>query len=177
MTKDYFGVYIDSNIFVQCARKDHQLHNSSKKFIDLIVKKYSKCKGLKFFASRFSGVEIASALRRKNSRKDAEAFLFKKETLWKNAFLPLPPSPKEKFQIDNFISELMEIALKFGTDSGDTIQAHAISTYKEELNCVVTNDKDFVKRLGKKYRRIKIVYLKDGLEELCNTMKKLASEK
>lgn len=174
MNKDYSGFYIDSNVFVQYAKKDHNLHNRSKKFIDLIINKYSKCKELKFFASRFSGVEIASALRRKNSRKDAEAFLFKKENMWKNVFLPLPPSPKEKFQIDNFISELMEIALKFGTDSSDTIQTHAIDTYKEELDFVVTNDKDFVDRLGKKYRRIKVFYLKDDFTELCNLLKSLA---
>ena len=177
MKKDYFGSYIDSNIFVQYAKKDHQLHNKSKEFIDDIVNKYSKCKKLKFFASRFSGVEIASALRRKNSRKDAEAFLFKKENLWKNVFLPLPPSPKEKFQIDNFISELMEIALKFGTDSGDTIQTHAIETYKDQIDYVITNDKDFKKRLQKKYRKIKIFYLKEDFETICWLMKDILRKK
>ena len=110
------------------------------------MKKYSKDKKIKFFVSRFSGVEVASALRRKKSRKDAEAFLFKKEMVWKNIFLLLPPNPKENFKIEDFIMELIEISLKFGTDFSDTLQTHTIDTYKEQINYIITEDKDFKNR-------------------------------
>jgi len=158
MIKKPIGVFIDSNVFVSYARKE-QNHGVCKNFIDTIITKLSNKKNIKFFASRFSGVETASVLRRKKSRKDAEAFLFRKENIWKKIFLPLPPDPKETFEIEDFITELIEIALKFGTDFGDTIQTHTIETYKDRIDYIITNDKDFKKRLEKKYRRITIYYL------------------
>ena len=174
MNKDFFGVFIDSNIFVSYVLKKDGNNKECKRFIDSIIKKYSKNKKLKFFASRFSGVETASALRRKKNRKDAEAFLFKKELVWKNIFLLLPPNPKETFKIENFIMELIEIALKFGTDFSDTLQTHTIDTYKEQIDCIITEDKDFRDRLRKKYKRIKVYSLKDNITKLLNEKNKNA---
>ena len=173
MDKAYTGVYIDSNIFTGYARNQP---NSSecKRLINLIVNKFSESEKIKFFVWRFSGVEIASALRRKKSRKDAEAFSFKKDSLWEKIFLPLPPNPKEKFEIKDFIRELIEIALKFGTDFSDTIQTHSIETYKEQIDIIITEDKDYKNRLQKRYKRIKIYSLKD---DICNILNKLHKNK
>lgn len=166
MTKKFFGVFIDSNIFVSYAIKKDNNHKECKNFIVSIVKKYSKNNKFKFFVSRFSGVETASALRRKLSSKDAQAFLFKKESIWEKIFLPLPPNPKEKFQIKDFVMELIDIALKFGTDFSDTLQTHTINTYKKQIDYIITEDKDFKKRLKKKYKRIRVFSLKDNLNKI-----------
>ncbi|MBS3090165.1 PIN domain-containing protein [Candidatus Pacearchaeota archaeon] len=171
MNKNFKGIFIDSNIFVSYSKKDNN-HNECKKFIDKIVKDFSKKKNLRFFVSRFSGVETASALRRKKSRKDAEAFLFKKESAWENIFIPIPPNPKEKFKIGDFIKELIEIALKFGTDFSDTLQTHSIETYKDQIDIVVTEDKDFKNRLQKRYKRIKIYLLKDDIYKILSNLNK-----
>ena len=170
MNKKFFGIFIDSNIFVSYNRKEDNNHNQCKEFIDSIIKKFSKEKSLRFYASRFSGVETASVLRRKKSRKDAEAFLFKKELSWKKIFLPLPPNPDEKFKIEDFIGELIEIALKFGTDFSDTIQTHSIDTYKEQIDYIITEDKDYKARLKKKYKRIKVYSLKDNVISILNNL-------
>lgn len=166
MNKNYSGIFIDSNIFISYVLKKDKNNKECKKFIDSIINKYCKSNNFRFFVSRFSGVETASALRRNQSRKDAQAFLFKKELVWKNIFLPLPPNPKEKFKIENFIMELISISLKFGTDFGDTIQTHTIDTYKEQIDYIITEDKDFKNRLQKKYRRIKVYSLKDNLNKI-----------
>ena len=173
MIKEFFGVFIDSNIFVSYAKKEDCNHNECKEFLDKIVKDFSKRGYLKFFVSRFSGVETASALRRKKSRKDAEAFLFKKESSWENIFLTLPPNPKEKFRIGAFIKELIDIALKFGTDFSDTLQTHSIETYKNQIDIIVTEDKDYKERLQKKYKKIKVYSLKDNI---LNILKKLSQK-
>ena len=176
MKKDCFGIFIDSNIFISYSRKKDKNHYECKKFIDSIIKDFSDNKKLKFFVSRFSGVETASALRRKKSRKDAEAFLFKKELSWKKIFLPLPPNPEEKFKIEDFITELIEIALKFGTDFSDTIQTHSIETYKEQIDYIITEDKDYKNRLQKRFRRIKVCSLKDKVISILNSLIKTKNE-
>ena len=172
MIKNFFGIFIDSNIFVSYARKEDDNHKRCKKFVDSIVKIHSKKSNLKFFVSRFSGVETASALRRKKTRKDAEAFLFKKESIWEKIFLPLPPNPKERFKIKDFVMELIEIALKFGTDFSDTLQTHTIDTYKKQLDYVITEDKDFKNRLQKKYKRIEVYSLRDNLNKIFGNSRK-----
>jgi len=169
-----FGIFIDSNIFISYSRREDKNHKECKDFIDSIVNKFSKATQFRFFASRFSGVETASALRRKKSKKDAEAFLFKKENMWKNAFLPLPPNPKEKFQIEKFITELIDIALRFGTDFSDTLQTQAIENYKDQIDYIITEDDDFKNRLKKRYKRIKIYSLKD---DPCKTFNEVLNHK
>ena len=89
-------IYIDSDVFVSNIIEDEDNHKESKKFIDFILSNDFP-KDYSFLTSRFTGVEVASAIfRRTNNEEKARATLHKMERPWKDKITPLPLDPKTK---------------------------------------------------------------------------------
>jgi len=161
-------VYIDSDVFVSYVRKTEKNHKNSKKFLDFIIK--NNLKDVNFFTSRFTEVEVGSAIYRRTKRQDrARATLHKMTRSWANKIFPLPENPNKKIKIDNLIIKLVETALKYGTRFGDSIHANDVESY--DIDYLVTwNIKDF-KKLEKKIKKLTVlepVEILKILKEKCN---------
>lgn len=157
-------IYIDSNIFVDNVIETEQHHKESKEFIDFILNN-NPSKDVAFFTSRFTEVEVASAVyRRTNNEDKAQATLYKLEKPWKNKILLFPPDPKKKLRIDDFVIKLVETALRYGTTFGDTVHANDVESY--DIDYLVTwNTTDFQK-MKNKIPKLKIVSPKEMLDIL-----------
>ena len=162
-------VYIDSNVFVSYVMRSEKEHNDSKTFINYIIKN-SFNKDINFFTSRFTEVEVGSAVFRRSKRQDrARATLHKMTRSWANKIFPLPENPNKKIKIDNLIIKLVETALRYGTNFGDSVHANDVESY--EIDYLVTwNIKDF-KKLEKKIKRLKVLNSIDMLNILKNANK------
>lgn len=157
-------IYIDSNVFVSYVMSDEKEHKDSKEFIDYILNNNLLKKKIYIFTSRFTGVEVASAIFRRTKNEDkARALLYKIQKPWSKRIYLLPKNPETKIKIDGFVSELIETALKFGTPFGDTI--HANDLLKYEINYFVTWN---VKHFSCMQNTIPVLKVKTPLEMLTD---------
>ncbi len=168
------GFYIDTNIFVGYARKKEDNHKASKEAIDYIKKNMTDKRfnrKFDFFTSRFTEAEIASALkRRKESENKIRAFLHKMNSpSWAKAVIPLP---EEDMAIKQFVPLVVETAIKLGAKFADNVQACCVNLYKDSIDYVVTEDRNFKNKLIKKMKRIKIV----DTQTMLILLKKLRTE-
>lgn len=163
-------IYIDSNVFVSCVIVEEAEHERSKKFIDAVLNNTFQ-KDISFFTSRFTEIEVASAIFRRTKNEDkARATLHKIERPWSNKIFPLPEDPKEKIKIDDFVIKLVETALKNGTNFGDSIHANHVESYAIDY-LVTWNLKDF-KKLETNVNSLKVVTPEQMLNVLNNSDKK-----
>lgn len=157
-------IYIDADVFVSNIIGEESNHKGSKLFIKYILDNNFP-KDVSFLTSRFTGVEIASAIfRRTNNEEKARATLYKLERPWKEKIDLLPIKPKTKVRIDDLVIKLVETALRYGTKFGDTIHANDIESY--EIDFLVTwNLKDFEK-LKRNIDRLDVLTPKQMLDKL-----------
>lgn len=166
------SVSIDTCVIVasEIPKEDH--YKESKRFMNFVLE--NKNKNLEFFTSIFTFVELASAMIRRTSNKDkAYSLLYRVTKSWKNSINPLPliynsKSRSQKEFSKDFIDDLIEIAIRFKTKSGDTMQANAIA--ENQIDYFITwNKKDFREIENK----LKNLHVLDPLEFL----KEVKSEK
>lgn len=162
-------VYIDSNVFVSNVCDDEDNYKPSKEFIDFILNNNFP-KEFVFLTSRFTEVEVASAIFRKTKNEErARATLHKLERPWKEKFLLLPKEPNKKINLDDLIVKLVETALRHGTRFGDTIHANDVESY--DIDFLVTwNITDFEK-MKDKIKTLQVVTPIQMLEELKKILK------
>ncbi len=130
-------IYIDSNVFVSYVLPEEKGYKESKDFIDYVLNNNLLKKKIYIFTSRFTGVEVASAIFRRTKDEDkARALLYKIQKPWSKIIYLLPRNPETKIKVDEFVSDLIETALKFGTHFGDSIHANDLSKY--DINYFVT---------------------------------------
>ena len=147
--------YIDSDVFVSCVMEKEKNHIKSKEFIDFITSTNLK-NDILFFTSRFTEVEVASAVFRRSKNEDkARATLQKMERPWSNKIFPLPEKPNKRIKIDDLVIKLVETAIRYGTKFGDTVHANDVESYALEY-LVTWNKKDF-KVLKEKISSLKVV--------------------
>ena len=147
-------IYIDSNVFVSSVINTEQTHSESKKFMDYLIKMQFP-KEVIFCTSRFTEVEVASAIFRRTKNEDkARSTLHKIERPWKNKICLFPENPKVKVNLDDLVIKLVETALRYGTSFGDTVHANDAESYSIDY-LVTWNEKDF-KRLPKNIRSLKV---------------------
>lgn len=164
--KTKISAYIDSDVFVSSVRQKEQYHKESKEFIDFVVKE-KIASNIAFFTSRFTEVEIASAIFRQTRDKDrARATLHKLERPWKNKISLLPEKPSKKINLDDLIIKLVETTLKYGTRFGDTVHANNVESYAIDY-LVTWNKKDFLK-LEKKIKKLKVLNPTEMLKGIKN---------
>lgn len=162
------NVFIDSNVIIAAEIITEQHHKESKKFMEYILS--NKINGITFFTSIFTFLELASAMIRRTKNKDKTySLLYRISKSWKKIINPIPLSSSNKrispktFSRE-LIDTLIEVAIKFGTKTGDTFQCHAI--VENEIGCIVTwNTKDFTK-LKKYVKGFKILTPLEMLENL-----------
>ena len=147
-------IYIDSNVFVSSVINTEQTHSESKKFMDYLIKTQFP-KEVIFCTSRFTEVEVASAIFRRTKNEDkARSTLHKIERPWKNKICLFPENPKVKVNLDDLVIKLVETALRYGTSFGDTVHANDAESYSIDF-LVTWNVRDF-KRLPKNIRGLKV---------------------
>jgi predicted nucleic acid-binding protein len=96
-----------------------------------------------FCTSRFTEVEVASAIFRRTKNEDkARSMLHKIERPWKNKICLFPENPKVKVNLDDLVIKLVETALRYGTSFGDTVHANDAESYSIDY-LVTWNGKDF----------------------------------
>ena len=141
------NIAIDSDVIVASQIENEGNHAESKKFMDFILT--NKINELYYFTSIFTFLELASAMIRRTKDQDkAYSLLYKIRTNWKEMINPLPLLDSKKALSSkafstNLIDKLIETSIKFGTKSGDTIQAQAI--VENQIDFFVTwNKKDFI---------------------------------
>jgi predicted nucleic acid-binding protein len=162
-------IYIDSNVFVSNVCDDEDHHTSSKEFIDFILTN-NLPEDFLFLTSRFTEVEVASAIFRKTKNEDrARATLHKLERPWREKFLLLPKEPSKKISLDDLIVKLVETALKHGTRFGDTVHANDVESYNIDF-LVTWNIVDFIK-MKEKIVNLQVVTPVQMLEELKKMIK------
>ena len=151
--------YIDSNVFVSNICEDEDNHKVSKEFIEFILNNKLP-EDIAFLTSRFTEVEVASAIFRKTKNEErARATLHKLERPWKEKFHLLPEDPDEKVKLDDMIIKLVETALKHGTKFGDTVHANVVESY--DIDFLVTwNIKDF-KKMQNKIKKLRVLNPKE----------------
>ncbi len=162
-------IYIDSNVFVSYVKRDEgQNHKDSKSFLEFILR--NNFEDVTFFTSRFTEVEVGSAVyRRSKQQNQARATLHRLTRAWANKIFPLPENPSEKIKIDNLIVKLVETALNYGTTFGDTIHANDVESY--DVDYLVTwNLRDF-KKLEKKIKKVKVL-TPTGMREILEMGKR-----
>lgn len=157
-------IYIDSNVFVSNICEDENNHRPSKEFIDFILNnKFSN--DFVFLTSRFTEVEVASAIFRKTKNEEkARATLYKLERPWKEKFHLLPEKVNKKVNLDNLIIKLVETALRHGTSFGDSIHANDIESYNIDF-LVTWNIKHF-KNMVDKIKNLQVVTPTQMLNEI-----------
>jgi len=157
-------VYIDSNVFVSNICEDEDNNKSSKDFIDFILNT-NFSKGLMFLTSRFTEVEVASAIFHKTKNEErARATLYKLERPWKKKFQLLPEKANKKINLDDLIIKLVETALRHGTRFGDTVHANDVESYNIDF-LVTWNITDFEK-MKDKIKTLQVVTPTQMLVEL-----------
>lgn len=157
-------IYIDSNVFVSKICEDENNHKQSKEFIDFILNNEFP-EDFLFLTSRFTEVEVASAIFRKtNNEEKARATLHKLERPWKEKFHLLPENPNKKINLDDLIIKLVETALRHGTPFADTIHANVVESYNIDF-LVSWNIKDF-KKMKDKIKTLQVVTPVQMLVEL-----------
>ena len=162
-------IYIDSNVFVSSVIDAERTYVESKKFMDYLIKTQFP-KDIIFCTSRFTEVEVASAIFRRTQNEDkARSMLHKIERPWKNKICLFPENPKVKVNLDDLVIKLVETALRYGTSFGDTVHANDVESYSIDY-LVTWNDKHF-KRLpisikslnvANPFRMLKILKQKNG---------------
>ncbi len=161
-------IYVDSDVFVSNISHDEINHEASKEFINFILTTNFP-KGYLLLTSRFTEVEVSSAVFRKTKNEDkARATLYKLERTWKHKFILLPEKATKKINLDDLIIKLVETALRHGTRFGDTVHANDVESYNIDY-LVTWNIKDF-KQMEEKIKTLQVVKPTQMLEILKNNM-------
>ena len=153
-------VYVDANVFVSSKRRSERFqHIPSRNFLKFMLNK-KNLDNFKFFTSRFTLLEVASALKRRTNRKSsAHSMLYTLIKTWTPFLTFLEPKfeksgPPKPF-LDDYIDRLIETTLIYDTPAGDTIHASLVDEYDIEM-LVTWNKKDF-KGLEKKIKKLRVL--------------------
>jgi len=85
------NIYIDSDVLVASEIPKEPNHKESKRFMEYVLKK-KKSNNVKFFTSRFTLLEIASAIIRRTKNVDkAYSFIHRLTSTWKESISSLNP--------------------------------------------------------------------------------------
>lgn len=140
-------VYLDASIFAGAVL----LADAEDQQCALLIKRIANKKfaGYQFITSKFTLIELAELVSRKETKDKAKAILF---DIVYNPDLPIDlinPEPvhktwgkKQYFDIDLLIAHLVNTALEYSIPGFDTIHAHTVKKINEQI-IAVSKDKDF----------------------------------
>jgi len=159
-------VYIDSNIFVNAKRrKEKTTHKISKEFMDYVIKLNRKEDKIDFFTSRYTGVELASAMIRQTQNKyRAKSILYELGKEWEDKIGLIPENPKKTIKWEDFLKRLQEIVIEYKVPASDSI--HAMALLELSPNYFVTWNKKHFAPLIKKMKNTIMVDPKEFMSEL-----------
>lgn len=164
-------IYIDSNVFINAKKRKEKRHKISKEFMKYVTKLNEKNNKIEFYTSRFTGVELASAMIRttKNSYR-AKSILFDLENEWKDKIELVPNDPEEEISWGDLVSDLIQIALGYKVPATDCIHAKFLLKYK--FDYFITWNKKHFKLLIRKIKNTKMLDPKEFLDILDKLKKK-----
>jgi len=144
-------VYLDTSIFAGTVLLSDDEDKKCAFLINIIANKGFE--DYQFITSKFTLIELAELISRKETKDKAKAVLF---DIVYNPDLPInlisPESAhkswgkREYFDIDLLIAHLVNTALEYSIPGYDTIHAHTVIKLNENV-IVVSKDKDFNKLL------------------------------
>jgi len=146
-------VYLDASIFAGTVL----LSDDEDKQCALLIKRIANKEfaGYQFITSKFTLIELAELISRKETKDKAKAILF---DIVYDPELPIDlidPEPVHKtwgkrryFDIDLLIAHLVNTALEYSIPGFDTIHAHTVMKINEKI-IAVSKDRDF-----KRFQRI-----------------------
>ena len=145
-------VYLDTSIFAGMVL----LSDEEDKKCALLIKKIAnkEFENHQFITSKFTLIELAELITRKETKEKAKAVLFDlvyDPDLQIDLISPEPAHKtlykREYFDIDLLIAHIVNTALEYSIPGFDTIHAHTVRKLNEKI-IAISKDKDFHKFRG-----------------------------
>lgn len=158
-------VYVDSNVFVNAKRRKEKTNKISKEFMRYVIKLNKRIDKINFFTSRYTGVELASAMiRQTGNRYRAKSILYELGKEWEDKIGLVPGNPGKEIKWEELIQKLQTIVIEYKVPASDSFTTMAILDLNP--NYFVTWNKKHFNFLIKKIKNTIMVNPEEFMREL-----------